>query len=123
MKRLILPVLGLVLIAVLIIEARSFDVNAMGNFSMNKEHKPSFTPAASAPQHVAAEGWMVTYPGAKVTLGSDVAGTITNLPFEEKWPVQKGQIVAEIRADDVRASIAQSETVLNQVDADIEIGR
>ena len=122
MKKAIVPIFGIVLIVGMVLQVKSFDVKAMGQFNQPKmAGSNSLATSAGVPAHIAAEGWMVTYPGAKVTVGTDMAGTITRLPVEEKWHVEKGQVIAEIRADDVRASIVQSEAALNQVDADIAL--
>jgi len=122
MKRIIVPVLGVLLIVGMVLQVKSFDVKAMGQFNQSRiPGNNSLASPEKVPAHIAAEGWMVTYPGAKVTVGTDMAGTIVRLTVEEKSHVEKGQTIAEIRADDVRASVTQSETVLNQVDADIAL--
>ncbi len=102
---------------------------------------PSFgTPAAeaSAPAvpaalpeeagRVVAEGRLVTYPGAEVVVGTELAGTVVRLLVEEKDRVRKGQLLAELRADDLRAELAEARARVDEADADIrladvEVGR
>jgi multidrug efflux pump subunit AcrA (membrane-fusion protein) len=77
--------------------------------------------AAAAPQkrsHVAAEGRVVAYPGAEVIVGSEVAGRIVDLPVCEKSPVRKGELIAQLAADDLRASQAEAEARIFEAQAD-----
>jgi HlyD family secretion protein len=69
---------------------------------------------------ISAEGRLVAYPGAEVTVGSDVAGTLQRLA-EEKQSVRKGEIVAMIRADESRAALAQARARVREADADIRL--
>jgi HlyD family secretion protein len=63
----------------------------------------------------------VAYPGAEVTVGSDVAGTIDRLLVDEKQSVHKGAVIAVIRADDTRAALTQARARVNESDADIRL--
>ena len=69
---------------------------------------------------VSAEGRFVTYPGAEVTIGTDVAGTIDRLAGE-KQAVRKGEVVAVIRAEDTRAALVQARARVGEADADIRL--
>jgi len=69
---------------------------------------------------VSAEGRFVAYPGAEVTVGTDIAGTIERL-VEEKQTVRKGETVAVIRADDTRAALAQARAHVGEAEADIRL--
>jgi RND family efflux transporter MFP subunit len=86
------------------------------------ELPPGRTSAAGvAPQqraHVAAEGRVVAYPGAEVVVGSEVAGRIVSLPVCEKSKVRKGDLIAELAADDLRASQAEAEARILEAQAD-----
>ncbi len=84
------------------------------------------TPAAKAPAiaekpSVVAEGRVASYPGAEVTVGSDVAGTIERLTVEEKQHVQKGETIAIIRNDDTRAALAVARARVGEAQADIRL--
>jgi HlyD family secretion protein len=68
---------------------------------------------------VVAEGRLVTYPGGLVVVSSDAAGTITRLPVAEKDHVRKGQLLAELRADDLRAELAQARARIAEAAADL----
>src|SRR5687768_1371696 len=49
---------------------------------------------------IVAEGRVVAYPGAEVTVGTDVAGTLQSLPVEEKDVVKRGDVLAIIKAEE-----------------------
>jgi RND family efflux transporter MFP subunit len=61
---------------------------------------------------------VVAYPGAEVIVGSEMAGRIVNLPVCEKSPVRKGDLIAELAADDLRASQAEAEARILEAQAD-----
>ncbi|HYL05262.1 MAG TPA: efflux RND transporter periplasmic adaptor subunit, partial [Thermoanaerobaculia bacterium] len=75
--------------------------------------------AVAATGRVAAEGRLVAYPGAEVVVGSDVAGTLIRLTVQEKQTVRRGQLVAELRADDLRAQLAEAEAKAAEAAADV----
>ena len=54
------------------------------------------------------EGRMAAYPGAQVVVGTDFAGTISRLLVNEKDVVHRGDVLAEIRADEERAELAEA---------------
>lgn len=70
---------------------------------------------------VVAEGRVVTYPGAEVTVGTDVAGTIESLKVEEKDTVRKGDVIAIIKAHDTHAALSVARARVTEADADIRL--
>jgi RND family efflux transporter MFP subunit len=70
---------------------------------------------------VVAEGRVVTYPGAEVTVGTDVAGTIETLKVEEKDSVRKGDVLAVIKAHDTHAALSVARARVTEADADIRL--
>lgn len=70
---------------------------------------------------VVAEGRLTTYPGAEVLVGSEVAGTIVSVAVEEKQRVRKGQLVAELRADDLRAELNEAKARIVEAEAEIRL--
>ena len=48
--------------------------------------------AAHASGRIIAEGRVVAYPGARVTVGTEVLGTIINMPARETVAVRKGEL-------------------------------
>jgi multidrug efflux pump subunit AcrA (membrane-fusion protein) len=51
---------------------------------------------------IRAEGRLVPYPGAQVTVGTETGGTLRVLRATEKSTVKKGDLIAEIAADEQR---------------------
>lgn len=108
------PMVGLALTAVAVVQARAGAKTA-----------PPAPPAATGPAavRVTAEGRVATYPGAQVVVGTEVHGTLVRVAVEEKQAVRKGDVVAELRADDLRASIAEARARAGEADADIRLYR
>jgi RND family efflux transporter MFP subunit len=112
------PLLGLGLLAVVVLQAQA----------AGPAHKAPSAPTAaegtvtgSRGARVAAEGRVVAYPGAEVVVGTDLAGTIVVLRVQEKDRVRKGQVLAELRSDDYRASLAEARARVVEADADIRL--
>lgn len=99
----------------MVFQARSAQVNAMNSPSVARSAK-------SEPElRISAEGRVTTYPGGQVVVGSDTAGTVMRLLVDEKSPVRAGDLIAEIRAEDLRAAIAQARARVTESDADIQL--
>lgn len=75
--------------------------------------------AARAPlSGVAAEGRVVAYPGAEVTIGADAVGRLLRVNVEEGDVVRQGQILAEIDASDLVASLDEAKARLEEATAE-----
>lgn len=113
MKRFALPLIGIAILALTVVQV-----------SMMRSARAASTsnavPVAGRPR-VMAEGRLVAYPGAQVTVGSDVAGTIDRLPVEERDRVRKGDLIALIRANDTRAALNEARARVAEADADIRL--
>jgi RND family efflux transporter MFP subunit len=111
MNRILYPVLGILILTATVVQVRA-----------NRPRTP-LAPLTSVAekQRVVAEGRVVTYPGAEVTVGSDVAGTIERLNVDEKENVRKGQVIAVIKADDTRAALAVARARVGEAEADIRL--
>jgi HlyD family secretion protein len=111
MNRILYPVLGLLILAATVAQVRA------------NRPKPAAPPAAAAHEKnaVVAEGRVVAYPGAEVTVGSDVAGTLERLEVEEKQSVRVGQVLAVVKADDTRAALAVARARVGEAEADIRL--
>ncbi len=86
------------------------------------DEAPGAVPAAAAAaRRVVAEGRLTTYPGAEILVGSEVAGTIVRLQAAEKQRVRKGELLAELRADDLRAQLAEASARIAETEAEIRL--
>jgi RND family efflux transporter MFP subunit len=77
--------------------------------------------AAADTGRVMAEGRVVAYPGAEVTVGTEAAGLIVRLPVDEKSVVHQGDLIAELNSADLRASRAEAVARIAEADADIRL--
>ncbi|ATB37155.1 NolF secretion protein [Cystobacter fuscus] len=84
-------------------------------------------PRAPPPTDVRAEGRIVSYPGASVTVGTEVTGRLVELRVEEKSQVRKGEVIAELDATEQRAALTQARaqsaeirTEVRRLQADLE---
>ena len=79
MNRILYPILGLLILGATVVQ-----VNAT-----RRKPAPQRVDSIAEKPRVVAEGRVVTYPGAEVTIGSDVAGTISRLDVNEKETVRR----------------------------------
>lgn len=91
-------------------------------------HAADATPAPSrppvfeaAPARVVAEGRVTTYPGNEVVVGTDFAGTLERVAVEERQRVRKGEVLAELRADEERAALAEARARVAEAEADLRL--
>lgn len=68
---------------------------------------------------VIAEGHVVTYPGAQVTLSAETSGRILKLEVQEGQKVHQGDLVAQISCDDTRAALDEAVAQKAEAEADI----
>jgi RND family efflux transporter MFP subunit len=72
----------------------------------------------SPPDRVVAEGRLVTYPGAEVVVAAELAGTVVRLPVREKSTVRKGDLIAELGSDELRASRDEAAARVEEAEAE-----
>lgn len=89
-----------------------------------------FGPAAPAPSasippapgpsddRIVAEGQLVTYPGAEVVVATELAGTIVRLPVRERSAVRKGDLIAELNSDELRAARDEAAARIEEAEAE-----
>ena len=80
-------------------------------------------PQSASSGRITAEGRVVAYPGAEVTVGTEVLGTIINMPARENAAVRKGDLLVELRADDVKASLREAHFRLIEAEAGLRLLR
>ena len=111
MNKILYPILGVLILAATVVQV---------NATRTKGQAPRID-TVPAKSRVVAEGRVVTYPGAEVTIGSDVAGTIERLLVSEKETVRRGQTIAVVKADDTRAALGVARARVAEADADIRL--
>lgn len=75
--------------------------------------------ADDGPRTVVAEGRVVAYPGAQVTLGAETAGTVSRVVVAEKSAVRKGDLLVTFKSDDARAQLDEAAAHLAEAEAEV----
>jgi HlyD family secretion protein len=117
--RILLPVLGLTV-------AVGLTWNSVRKITAQTEAILMAEPPAAAfhsSGRITAEGRVVAYPGAEVTVGTEVMGTIINMPALENATVRKGDLLVELRAEDVKASLREAHYRLIEAEAGLRLLR
>lgn len=114
LRKSLLPLIGVLMTLVLIGQIR----NGRGPSPGSAEAAPSI-PAPAAEERVVAEGRLVTYPGAQVVVATELSGMVVRLTVDEKDRVRKSQVIAELRADDLRAELSEARARIEESEADI----
>ena len=78
-------------------------------------------PAVRAQALVAADGRVVTYPGGEVIVGAERAGRVVRLLVDEGRVVRKGELLAEIEADALRAALREAQAQVVEADAEARL--
>jgi HlyD family secretion protein len=115
LQRISLLVLGVLVLMALVVQARKMETRAATSSAEAARLQ------AGLPAEIRAEGWVVAYPGAEVTVGTDVAGTVVHMLVKEKDHVRRGQLIAELRSDDTRAARDEARATVAQAEADIQL--
>jgi RND family efflux transporter MFP subunit len=67
---------------------------------------------------IAAEGRVVAHPGAEVVVAAERAGRILRLAVDESLVVRKGQLLAELDRDELRAALAEASARVTEAEAE-----
>jgi HlyD family secretion protein len=112
------PVIILVLlgIALAVTTAWQQRLQAVKNASDARE-SPTAAPATA----VRAEGRVVCYPGAQVIVGAEMTGLLLHVNAEENQPVEKGALMAELKSDELRASLAEAQARVSELEAELDL--
>jgi HlyD family secretion protein len=70
---------------------------------------------------VAAEGRVVAYPGAEVRVGAERSGRLVNVLVEEGQKVRRGDLLAEIDSDELRAALAEARARVVEAQAEARL--
>jgi HlyD family secretion protein len=112
-KKLVLPVFGLALVFALVFQVRGA--------ARNETPPAPAAPPSAVLDRVAADGRVVTYPGDQVAVAADVPGTVLRLQVAELDRVERGQLIAELRADDLDAELAEARARVSEGEAELKM--
>ena len=68
---------------------------------------------------IVADGRLATYPGAEVVVAAEVAGKILRLLVAEGSAVRRGDLIAELSSDDLRASRDEAVARIDEAEAEM----
>lgn len=121
---LLVALVGIALVALTVWQAKKLNLRtslfAKGGESSNASNQQTNTNAVGE-DRVIAEGRVATYHGDQVTLSAEIAGRIEKLVVNEKMTVSKGDVIAEIKVDDLKAALAEAKARLAEIDAEIRL--
>lgn len=95
--------------------------NAAAPWKVDREGSAAGTKPAGV--RVTAEGRVAAYPGGEVTVGTEVLGTIVAMPARERAAVRRGELLAQLRDDEVRAALAAARSRLAEAQIALRLGR
>lgn len=124
LMRLAVPALGMLLTTGLVVQSGSLEGRlaawtAGAGAASSKGADPVEPAPPSETPRVIAEGRVVAYPGAEVVVGTEATGRIVRFEVVEKSPVRKGDLIAELNADDLRAQLAEALARAAEAEADL----
>ncbi len=74
-----------------------------------------------ATRRVAAEGRVVTYPGAEVRVGAERAGRLVSVRVREGDVVKRGDLLGEIESEELRAGLAEARARVLETEAEAKL--
>ncbi|PTL76229.1 efflux RND transporter periplasmic adaptor subunit [Vitiosangium sp. GDMCC 1.1324] len=78
-------------------------------------------PVTDSSRETHAEGRVMTYPGALVTVGTEVAGRLEEVRVDEKQTVRKGEVVAVLDSSEERAALGESRALAAEAAAQLRL--
>jgi HlyD family secretion protein len=93
-------------------------------WSQTESSSPPIGPAkvarrSSEPPVLLAEGRVVACPGAEVVVGAESTGTVTRVLVQEKSVVHRGDLLAEFRSEELKASLDEAVAHVAETDAEL----
>lgn len=115
MFRIVLPLAGVGLLGAFVWQARQ----VRGGAVVSQEAiAPAAAPVAGATR---AEGRIAAYPGAQVTVGTDIAGTVARVLVQEKDAVRRGQVLVELASSEQRAALGEARARIAEAEANLRL--
>lgn len=78
-------------------------------------------PARPAERLLAAEGRVVAYPGAEVSVAAERAGRLVRVLVTESQAVKAGQLLAEIESDELGAALDEARARVREAEAELRL--
>lgn len=113
--RVALPLAGIGVLGAFVWQARV--VRGAGT---QRNESSAAVPATSGTR---AEGRVAAYPGAQVTVGTDIAGTVARVLINEKDPVHRGQVLVELASAEQRAALDEARARVAEAEANLRLAQ
>jgi HlyD family secretion protein len=78
-------------------------------------------PVRPLSRSVAAEGRVVTYPGAEVKVAAERGGRLLRVTVDEGDIVRRGELLAELESDELRAALAEATARVAEAEAEVKL--
>ena len=114
--RIVLPLAGIGLLGAFVWQSRQ----VRGSASAARVDSPATTQPASGTR---AEGRVASYPGAEVTVGTDLAGTVTRVLVHEKDAVRRAQVLVELSSSEQRAALDEARARISAAKANLRLAQ
>jgi RND family efflux transporter MFP subunit len=66
---------------------------------------------------------VAAYPGAEVTVGTDLAGTVARVLVQEKAVVRRGQLLVELASSEQRAALDEARARIGEAEANLRLAQ
>jgi RND family efflux transporter MFP subunit len=106
-------------IVVILVVATAYAANGNDTPRTTAADRATQRSLSNAPAQVRAEGRVATYPGATVTVGAETGGHVTRVLVHEQQMVHKGDVIAELAADEDKAALAEAKSRVTEANANI----
>ena len=107
-------IVGGVLLGATVIQARN-----MAGARSSEAARKAAAPAVS--RGVAAEGRVVTYPGAEVKVAAERSGRLMRVLVDEGDKVRRGELLAELESDELQAGLAEATARVAEAEAEVRL--
>lgn len=84
---------------------------------------PTANISANQTARIIAEGRVVAYPGAEIVVSAEQSGVLVKLPVHEKMSVKKGDLIAELETDELRATVSESRAKIREAEANLQLAK
>jgi len=114
--RIVLPLAGIGILGAFVWQARQ----ARGTPLSVPTDGPATTERVGGTR---AEGRVAAYPGAEVTVGTDLAGTVSHVLVREKDIVHRGQLLVELASGEQRAALDEARARIGEAEANLRLAQ
>lgn len=102
----------------LVLAALAIALIGTGTAITLRGREPQQPPEPIAPAVLRAEGRVVSYPGEDILVGTDLGGTVVQIPVQEGQTVRQGQLLALVDPRRDEAALREAQAHLRELETD-----